>query len=87
VLQYEIRGPDGELVARVDGAWPDRLVALEYEGVRHHAARDAGRDEIRYARIEALGFTVVPADKRDLVAGSRRLPALLGRLLEGRPAA
>jgi hypothetical protein len=37
-LQYEIRGKYGELW-RLDFAWPDRLVAAEYESVAWHAGR------------------------------------------------
>ncbi len=77
VTQYEIRLPDGELVARVDAAWPERLVALEYEGVRFHAARAVRRDEARYARLKALGWHLAVADKHDLLPGNRRLPDLL----------
>ena len=86
VSQHEVRAPDGTFVARVDAAWPDRRVALEYEGVRHHAARAVDHDEARYERLRDLGWTVVTADKLDVLPGARRLPDLLGRLLARRAA-
>ena len=73
VLQYEVMDDSGCFVARVDAAWPARRVALEYEGVRHHAARAAAPDEGRYERLEALGWRVVTADKHDLLPGQRHL--------------
>lgn len=76
--QHPVALPDGEL--RIDLAWPDAMVALEYEGIRHHAVRRIGPDELRYQRLERVGWRVVPASKRDLLPGNRRLPDLLDRL-------
>lgn len=87
VSQHEIRLPDGTFVARVDAAWPARRVALEYEGLRPHAARAVEHDEARYERIRAVGWRLTTADKTDLLPGSRRLPDLLGRWLSDRGAA
>ncbi len=82
VTQFQIED------ARVDAAWPAARVALEYEGVRHHAVRRSAEDEVRYQVLERLGWRVVPATKRDLLPGERRLPDVLERLLgAGRPCA
>lgn len=59
-LQYEIRGKDGELW-RVDFAWPDHRVAAEYESVAWHAGRiEMLRDKGRFAKVQELGWTVIP---------------------------
>jgi hypothetical protein len=81
VTQFEIRDASGGFVARVDVAWPHRKVALEYEGVRHHAARRVDADEQRYATIRALGWHLAVADKVDLLPGSTRLRDLLAHWL------
>jgi len=87
VTQHEIRDDAGAFVARVDAAWPHRLVAVEYEGLRHHAARRFDVDERRYERIRALGWRLTAADKSDLLPGARRLPDLLKGWLAARGAA
>ena len=86
-LQHRVLTPDGRFVARVDAAWVEQKVALEYEGVRHHAARRAEPAERRYPRLEALGWRVRTADKYDLLPGQRRLADELGALLARRPVA
>jgi hypothetical protein len=59
-LQYEIRGSAGELW-RVDFAWPDRMVAAEYESIAWHAGRpEMLRDKGRFASVQELGWTVIP---------------------------
>ena len=60
VLQHEIRGRNGERW-RVDFAWPDALVAAEYESIEWHAGRDEMlRDKTRGAKIQELGWTLIP---------------------------
>src|SRR5271154_3603683 len=55
-LQYPIRGRDGELW-RVDFAWPEALVAAEYESIDWHAGRDEMlRDKVRWGKIQELGW-------------------------------
>ncbi|CPR03175.1 hypothetical protein BN971_00272 [Mycobacterium bohemicum DSM 44277] len=65
-LQYPIHGRDGELW-RVDFAWPDARLAAEYESIDWHAGRDAMlRDKIRLARIQELGWTIIPVVVQDV---------------------
>ncbi|KUI30170.1 hypothetical protein AU196_06090 [Mycobacterium sp. IS-1742] len=60
VLQYEIRGADGE-VWRVDFAWPEVRVVAEYESVEWHVGRrEMIRDRKRVAAIQDMGWTVIP---------------------------
>ena len=51
VLQHEVR--DGAvLVARVDAAYPDFQIALEYDSYEHHTGRAAAvRDSARRNRL------------------------------------
>jgi len=79
VRQHEIRS-GGELVARVDLAYPRERVAIELDGFRWHAGRGPFRsDRIRGNRIEASGWRLLraaPEDDGELVAAARQL---LGR--------
>jgi hypothetical protein len=79
--QHQVLGPRGEKVGRIDLAWPERLVGLEYIGELAHAPRHAGHDEQRIARLEALGWTIEEVDKRDLRPSSTRLRRRLAGLL------
>ncbi len=59
-LQYPIRGRDGELW-RVDFAWPEVFLAAEYESIDWHAGRNEMlRDKTRWAKIQELGWTMIP---------------------------
>lgn len=72
-LQYEIRGPRGD-VWRVDFAWPDALVAAEYESIDWHVGRlEMLRDKTRVAKLQELGWTVIPMVVDDV----RRYPGRL----------
>ncbi|VAZ61315.1 hypothetical protein [Mycobacterium kansasii] len=59
-LQYPIYGPDGELW-RVDFAWPEMRLAAEHESVEWHVGRsEMLRDKSRWAKIQELGWTIIP---------------------------
>jgi predicted transcriptional regulator of viral defense system len=74
VAQYEIRDTDGRLVARVDFAYPDHKIAIEYDSYEHHTGRDAlVRDGARRNAIVALGWLPITATANDLANGGRRL--------------
>ena len=56
VLQFRIRR-GGRVVARVDAAWPDRLLDVEMDGHRGHATRQKrAHDSTRGNEIELLGW-------------------------------
>jgi hypothetical protein len=58
-LQYEIIDGNGEL-RRVDFAWPDERVAVEYDGLDWHSGPDAlRRDRRRTAALLDVGWVVV----------------------------
>jgi hypothetical protein len=74
VAQYEIRDDDGRLVARVDFAYPDLKIAIEYDSYAHHVSNDAlVRDSARRNAVVALGWLPLTATANDLRNRGRRL--------------
>ena len=58
-LQYEIVDGNGEL-RRVDFAWPEQRVAVEYDGLDWHSGADAmRRDRKRAAALLDVGWVVI----------------------------
>jgi len=64
-VQYEICTMDGLLLWRLDMAWPQVRVALEYDGFAAHAGREA-RDATREQDLERRGWLIVRATAADL---------------------
>jgi hypothetical protein len=58
VPQFVVR-IDGRFVARVDFAWPDRKVAVEYDGLWHAEAGQFARDRRRLNSLHAAGWRIV----------------------------
>jgi hypothetical protein len=77
VAQHPIRTPDGLQLWRLDLAWPELKIALEYDGYETHAGRDLP-DRARDEDLRRRGWIVVHADAADL----RNPQALLDRLAE-----
>ncbi|SEL77355.1 Protein of unknown function [Blastococcus sp. DSM 46786] len=65
VAQHTVRDGDG-FVARVDFAWPDHRLAVEYEGRWHGERQNVARDRRRLNRLTAAGWTVVFVTAEDL---------------------
>lgn len=65
VAQFVVRDAGG-FVARVDFAWPDRRVAVEYDGAWHAGPGQFARDRQRLNRLQAAGWTVVFVTAADL---------------------
>ncbi|SOE01202.1 endonuclease domain-containing protein [Blastococcus haudaquaticus] len=81
VPQYEVR-VDGVLLGRVDLAFPEARLAIEYEGAYHFEGTQIVRDDERIARLIAAGWRVIrlsAADLRDLVGVVQRIRAELAR--------
>lgn len=73
VLQHEVIDARGRL-RRLDFAWPEQLVAAEYDSDEWHAGKDAlRRDREKLAALQDLGWTVVPIVANDV----RRRPQVL----------
>ena len=57
---------EGRFVARVDFAWPDAKLALEYDGLWHAESRQFARDRQRLNRLQAAGWRVMFVTAADL---------------------
>lgn len=77
VPQYEVR-VGGEVIARVDLAFPEARVAIEYEGAYHFEGDQIVRDDVRYARLRAAGWIVIRISAPDL----RNLDAVVAQVVE-----
>ncbi|GAA4738479.1 hypothetical protein GCM10023328_19140 [Modestobacter marinus] len=71
VAQHEVRS-GGRFLARVDFGWPERRVALEYDGVWHDGPGQFVRDRQRLSALAAAGWRVLVITAADL-----RAPELL----------
>jgi hypothetical protein len=69
VLQYEVRH-EGRFVARVDAAYPDLRIAIEYDSTKHHSAKEKQmRDNERRNRIWAAEWFPITATYLDMKGG------------------
>ena len=76
-LQYEIRSA-GAFVARVDAAFPQWRIAIEYDSDEHHAGAQAHRrDSSRRNRIYRASWLPVTATADDLRNGGGELCAAI----------
>ena len=73
--QYRVFDAEG-FVARVDLAYPDLRLAVEYDGAWHGAPGELARDRRRLNRLTAAGWRVVFVTAEDL----HRPQELLGRI-------
>ena len=67
VAQFEVRDPGGRLVGRVDLAYPDHLIAIEYEGDHHRDRATFRRDIARINALQDLGWPVVRVTADDIL--------------------
>ncbi|MFI5054046.1 MAG: hypothetical protein ACHQDE_06760 [Acidimicrobiia bacterium] len=73
VVQFEVR-EGGAFVARLDAAYPDAKIAIEYESYEHHTGKLAlVRDSARRNRLIAVGWLVITATAVDLHTGGHEL--------------
>jgi hypothetical protein len=77
VPQYEVWA-DGQLLARVDLAFPEERLAIEYEGAYHFDGVQIARDDVRLRRLVEAGWRVIRLSASDL----RDLDAVVRRVLE-----
>lgn len=77
VAQFVIR--DGtRFVARVDFAYPEQRIAIEYDSLDHHMGREAHiRDNARRNEIVRLDWTLVVATVEDVRTGGHALARTL----------
>jgi hypothetical protein len=71
IPQYEVRDDDGRFIARVDLAYPQWRIALEYEG-DHHRERAQFRRDIRRANaLRQAGWLVLRFTADDVLRRPR----------------
>jgi hypothetical protein len=79
VPQYVVLAA-GEFLGRVDLAWPEARLIVEYEGAHHFEDGQIRRDDERYRRLLAAGWRVIrlsAADLRDMASVVARIAAAL----------
>jgi Protein of unknown function (DUF559) len=72
----------GVFLGKVDLAWPEVKLVVEYEGPHHFDAAQIEEDDARYAALQAAGWRVIRlanADLRDLDAVVDRIREALAR--------
>jgi very-short-patch-repair endonuclease len=80
VRQHKVRLRSGRS-ARIDLAWPEHRVGLEYDGERWHTGRRLAADVEREEALRALGWWLLRVDRHDLAPSSTRVQrALTARL-------
>lgn len=65
VPQFAVR-TEGRFVARVDFAWPDRKLAVEYDGLWHAETGQFARDRRRLNSLQAAGWRIVFVTASDM---------------------
>jgi hypothetical protein len=71
----------GEFLGRVDLAWPEARLVVEYEGAHHFEGMQISKDDERYRRLVDAGWRVIrlsAADLRDMEAVVARIARALG---------
>ncbi|HEX4247554.1 MAG TPA: hypothetical protein VH008_06785 [Pseudonocardia sp.] len=81
-VNWSVSAPDGTQLYRLDLAWPDLRIALEYDGYAVHAGRQT-EDAHRAADLRRRGWIVLTATIDDL-RDSRCLEGLLAAAFEQR---
>lgn len=84
VPQYEVFDSIGRLIGRLDLAYPDLKVALEYDGDHHRERDQFRRDAVRLNHLRLLGWTVLRFTADDLLRNRSRMLAQIRAVL-GRP--
>jgi hypothetical protein len=79
IAQYRVFDRNG-FVARVDFAWPERRLALEYDGLWHGGAGQFIRDRERLNRLREAGWQVVFVTAADLRDPDRLLARIAAAL-------
>ena len=66
VPQYVVRDADGRFVARVDLAFPEHRIAIEYDGAWHGNPGQLARDRRRLNALQVAGWTVLHVTATDM---------------------
>lgn len=82
VPQYVVREAEGRFVARVDLAFPECRVAVEYDGAWHGRPGELARDRRRHNALVAAGWTVVHVTAADMHEPDRVVASVAALLSE-----
>ena len=66
VAQFRVVDSRGRVIARPDFAWPDRKIALEYDGLWHAEPGQFAKDRGRLNRLREAGWTVIFVTAADM---------------------
>ena len=81
-MQYEIRDERGALIARVDAAYPQARIAIEYDSKQEHSNEfQLAKDARRRNALAAAGWVTLAARWADLQQGGQIFCAHLGAAL------
>ncbi|HKN51880.1 MAG TPA: DUF559 domain-containing protein [Amycolatopsis sp.] len=75
VQQYRLSDISGNEIYRLDFAWPELRIAVEYDGYEAHLDRRE-RDELREADLKRRGWLVIRSGSADLKDPSRLVNAV-----------
>jgi len=75
IPQFDVMA-DGVWLGRVDLAWPDARVIVEYEGEYRFDGLQIARDDVRLRRLVAAGWRVIRLAAHDL----RTMDAVVARI-------
>jgi hypothetical protein len=73
VLQHEVFGGDGWLIARLDLAYRDLRLGLEYDGDHHRDREVFRRDAVRLNRLRLCGWMVLRFTADDVLRHPERV--------------
>lgn len=76
VPQHVVRDRDGRFIARLDLAWPELKIGIEYDGGHHRDPVQHSRDLARHNRLRAAGWTVLQVDSAQLARWDDLMAAL-----------
>ena len=80
--QYEVRDPDGRLIARLDLAYVKQRTGVEFDGEEDHSAEsDVAHDEDRRRAMERRGWQVLVARKQHVLGYGPELELAVGEAL------
>jgi very-short-patch-repair endonuclease len=76
-FQYEVRAGH-RFVARVDAAYPEHRIAIEYDSYEHHTGRAAHvRDSRRRNALVGMGWYVISVTAADIACGGDHLVTMI----------
>lgn len=81
-VQWPVQDEHARTVLWVDLAYPDRMVAIEYEGEEHTTRSGVRRDIARYTRLVDRGWRIYRYTADEIRRDPHRILAQITRALE-----